>query len=50
MVNKLAKAERHNTFTDNTFTRRYAEISGTQIEPQTKAEGISVHEYVHNKV
>ena len=50
MDNKLAQVERHNTFTDNTFTGRYTEISGSLIEPQTKAEGVSAHEYVYNKI
>ena len=50
MDNKLAQVERHNTFTDNNFTGRYGEISGTQIEPQTKADGVSTHEYVYNKI
>ena len=50
MDNKLPQVERHNTFTDNTFTGRYAEINGTQIEPQANAEGISALEYVYNKI
>ena len=48
MNNKLSQVKRHNTFTD--FTGRYAEISGTQIDPQTKVEGISAHEYVYNMI
>lgn len=38
--------KRHNTFID--FTGRYAETSGTQIDPLTKIEGISAHEYEYN--
>lgn len=48
MNNELAQVKRHNTFTD--FTGRYAIISGTQIDPQTKVEGISAHEYVYNMI
>lgn len=46
MDKELAQVERHNTFIY--FTGRYAEISGTQIDPQTKVEGTSAHEYVYN--
>ena len=45
MDKELAQVERHSKFTD--FTGRYAEIRGTQIEQQTKVEGISAHEYVY---
>ena len=48
MDNELAQVERHNTFND--FTGRYTEISDTQINPQTKVEGISANEYVYNVI
>ena len=46
MDNELAQVKRHNNFID--FTGRYAEISGTQIDPLTKIKGISAREYIHN--
>ena len=48
MDKELVQVEQHNTFID--FTGKYAEMSGTQMEPQTKVEGISAHEYVYKMI
>lgn len=48
MDKELAQVKRHNTFIY--FTGRYAEMSGTQIDSQTKVEGLSAHGYVYNMI
>ena len=48
MDKELAQVKRHNIFIY--FTGRYAEISGTKIDPQTEVEGISAHGYVYNMI